>query len=91
MTETLVNPGHVLSDENKTKVCLITDINKAALLLLKRQIEPEEFDELYDLSIKRLETVLEHITSTLRFQMHIRELAGQVFSMRRPKHEEDGN
>jgi hypothetical protein len=44
-----------LSDENKEKVCLIADINKANLILLGKNITAQEFDHLYDSHINHIE------------------------------------
>lgn len=54
----LTAPQEVLSDSKKTKVCIITDLNKAQLLLLGRNMNTVEFDFLYDLEIPELETLL---------------------------------
>lgn len=54
----LTAPQAVLSDSNKTKVCIITDINKAQKLLFNRNMNTVEFDFLYDKDIYELETLL---------------------------------
>lgn len=51
-------PKQELSEENKTKVCIITDINKASMLLLNRKVNTFEFDYLYDKDISELENLL---------------------------------
>ena len=92
MQTTLVNPCQVLSDENKTKVCLITDINKAGLLLIGRNITANEFDVLYGESIEVLEATLSRIQQAIHFRQNMQELAQVLFSIqRRPGTEEDGN
>lgn len=53
-----------LSEENKTKVCIITDMNKAQKLLLGRNMNTVEFDYLYDQDQETLNTIL--------FQMKLR-------------------
>jgi len=48
----------VLSEENKTKVSLIEDINKINLLLTEKPLTTEEFNDLYDYTIRELEGII---------------------------------
>lgn len=83
MQKTLIAPEHVLFDESKTKVCLITDINKANLLLLNRSINTQEFDLLYDSEIHEIEQILRQVTETIRFRMTLQQIAEELFEMRK--------
>lgn len=65
-------PAKELSEENKTKVCIITDLNKAQKLLLGRDMNTTEFDFLYDLDTDSLDTLL--------FQMKLRVENLQLFN-----------
>lgn len=44
----------VLTDENKEKVSIITDINKMMLSVGKQSMSSNEFDYLYDMPLKDL-------------------------------------
>lgn len=46
-----------LSDEAKTKICIIEDIAKIAMLMNIAQPSVEDFDYMYDQSIKELEDI----------------------------------
>lgn len=61
-----------IPDEQKLRVCIITDINKASKLLKKRQIDPDEFDYLYDLDIMELNNVLKMLVMDLRLMASIK-------------------
>lgn len=45
----------VLSDESKEKVCIITDINKLIKMVTGKNIEPVEFDYMYDMPLPKLQ------------------------------------
>lgn len=75
MTTTLIDLNYVLSDENKTKVCMITDINKANKLLLGHNIDTEEFDMLYDTDAHTLSEILRRLDEAIRFRMNVINLA----------------
>lgn len=47
-----------LSDESKTKVCLITDLCKCKKLIINEPLDTEEFNKLYDMSIEELNRLL---------------------------------
>lgn len=51
---TNIPAGYQLSEENKTKVCIINDIAKAGKLLTNTVMTSEEFDRYYDASIDEL-------------------------------------
>ena len=99
MTATLIDPNYVLSDEKKTKVCMITDINKANRLLLGRNIDTEEFDMLYDSDVHTLSEVLRRVSEVIRLRMNMMSLAQELFEIseaarqhrERRRYEEDGN
>jgi ribosomal protein L7Ae-like RNA K-turn-binding protein len=44
-----------LSDESKTKVCIIEDMARLGKLMEYQPIDPETFDKLYDMSLGMLE------------------------------------
>lgn len=46
-----------LSDENKTKVIIITDLNRIMVLLGGKPMGPKTFDQAYDSPIEYLEKV----------------------------------
>lgn len=99
MKTTLIDPNYILSDENKTKVCVITDLNKASKLLLGRDINTSEFDILYDTDLHTLNEVLRRATEAIRLRMNMIDLARELFEIReaarqyreRRRYEEDGN
>lgn len=81
MTATLIDPNYVLSDEKKTKVCIITDINKASRLLLARDIVTDEFDMLYDSNLHTLNEVLRRASEAIRFRTHALNLTRELFEI----------
>ena len=99
MKATLIDPNYVLSDEKKTKVCMITDINKANKLLLGRNIDTQEFDMLYDSDVHTLSEVLRRVGEAIRFRMNVINIARELFEIseaakqyrERRRYEEDGN
>ena len=58
------------SQEVKTKVTLIEDINKGINFLFGRNITVEEFDTIYDMSVLELEIMFEDL------QKHINLVIG---------------
>jgi len=99
MTATFNDPTYVLSDEKKTKVCMITDINEANRLLLGRNIDTQEFDMLYDSDVYTLNEVLLRVREAIRFRMQVINIARELFEIskvarqyrERRSSEEDGN
>jgi len=61
----------VLSEENKTKVSLIGDINKINLLLTEKPLTTEEFNDLYDYTIRELEGVIITGVTAVEFVINI--------------------
>ena len=49
-----------LSDEDKTRCCIIEDINKARLLMGKPTLEAGEFYHLLDKPVHELEIIMEN-------------------------------
>jgi len=82
----------VLSEENKTKVSLIGDINKINLLLTKKPLTTEEFNTLYDYPIRELEGVITTGIVAIEFSKKldlIREMLLEKYNKDRGL--EDGN
>jgi len=67
-----------LTDENKTKVCLITDISKALKTLgpAHSPLDPEDFDELYDKEVEELGVLLDQTMNAVAFRKRMRERYG---------------
>jgi hypothetical protein len=57
-----------LSDENKTKVCLIQDISKAEKLAGIKPMNGTRFDYYYDLDAEELGSILSGIQRYARYQ-----------------------
>lgn len=99
MKTNLIDPNYVLNYENKTKVSIITDINKANKLLLGRNINTKEFDMLYDSDINTLSNVLRSVNEAIRLRANVINLASKPSEIseavrqyrERRRYEEDGN
>lgn len=58
--------GIALTEESKTKVCIITDISKVELLLTGEPISTTQFDTLYDKDVDELNNLLSDMQSKAR-------------------------
>jgi len=81
----------ILSEEKKTKVSLIGDINKLNLLLCKRPLSTEEFERLYDYSITELYGVISAGEHAVNLTNTLERLGDIVKELGRDKGLEDGN
>lgn len=57
-------------DEEKTKICLITDIAKYIKLHQLTPIEPDHFDLLMDSSIQEIEEAFQEIRTAVEGEAH---------------------
>lgn len=62
-----------LSEENKTKVCMIRDINKLNKIIQGRNITPREFDILYDEELFYLDGMLEQLQEGAQMILMMRQ------------------
>jgi hypothetical protein len=67
-----------LSEESKTKVCLIQDIQKLNKLLTGRDITPEEFEECYARPISDLETAISNMEGLVRLKSLVELLKQKI-------------
>lgn len=62
----ILSINHILTEENKEKVCLIEDVAKLLKSKTGELLSVQEFDTMYDLSVKELEIYSSQVFDAVR-------------------------
>ena len=68
-----------LSDQDKTRVCLIEDLNKIQVALTKKAISPEQFERFMETPVQQLEVFVTDQSMVLCRIIEARKIYGADF------------